>query len=149
MRYCFIDTNILVYSSFDDSAYYEEANQVLEDLKESGFALVISNQIIREFIHTTLAGQKGQVRRSDIDMILGQVKFFERSYKILEDSYHVLEELIHLYEVKAISGKKVHDANIVATMIAHKIPYILTHNIKDFVVFEPMITILPLIENPT
>jgi predicted nucleic acid-binding protein len=38
-----------------------------------------------------------------------------------------------------------HDANIVATMQAHGIPKLLTHNIADFARFSSMTTLLPLI----
>ena len=33
-------------------------------------------------------------------------------------------------------GKQVHDANIVATMMAYGIPALLTHNAKDFARFH-------------
>ena len=39
-------------------------------------------------------------------------------------------------------GKQIHDANIVATMLAHGVKAILTHNRKDFIRFEEFITII-------
>ena len=45
-----------------------------------------------------------------------------------------------------IVGKQVHDANIVATMQAYQIPYLLTANIGDFNRFSTLITLLPLEE---
>lgn len=43
-----------------------------------------------------------------------------------------------------MSGKQIHDANIVATMIAYRIEYLLTHNVVDFERFTSLIHILPL-----
>jgi hypothetical protein len=43
-----------------------------------------------------------------------------------------------------VSGKQIHDANIVATMIAYRIEYLLTHNVVDFERFTSLIHILPL-----
>lgn len=46
-----------------------------------------------------------------------------------------------------LGGKQVHDTNIVATMLAHDIPCLLTHNVKDFTRFEELITIEGLVKN--
>ena len=40
-----------------------------------------------------------------------------------------------------IGGKKIHDANIVATMLAYGIPAILTHNTNDFERFGDIIIV--------
>ena len=40
-----------------------------------------------------------------------------------------------------IGGKQVHDANIVATMLAYGIPCLLAHNTKDFELFNGIIKI--------
>ena len=41
-------------------------------------------------------------------------------------------------------GKQVHDANIVATMLVHGVPKLLTHNTADFARFSSVIEVLPL-----
>ena len=43
-------------------------------------------------------------------------------------------------------GKQVHDANIVATMLAHGIDMLLTLNVDDFKRFEDKITLISLEE---
>ncbi|MCP4284816.1 MAG: type II toxin-antitoxin system VapC family toxin, partial [Gammaproteobacteria bacterium] len=48
---------------------------------------------------------------------------------------------IQLMESFKTGGKQVHDANIVATMLAHNIPCLLTYNVKDFERFEKIIRI--------
>jgi hypothetical protein len=45
-----------------------------------------------------------------------------------------------------VGGKQVHNANIVATMLAHGIPRLFTHNVADFNRFSTLIEILPLVE---
>jgi len=40
-----------------------------------------------------------------------------------------------------IGGKQVHDANIVASMLAYEIPCLLTHNHKDFERFAEVIKV--------
>ncbi|MGH7966313.1 MAG: VapC toxin family PIN domain ribonuclease, partial [Candidatus Binatia bacterium] len=57
---------------------------------------------------------------------------------------HVTERLLALMEQIAIGGKQVHDANIVATMLAYGIPTLLTNNTNDFARFSGHITVVPL-----
>ena len=58
-----------------------------------------------------------------------------------DDTVLVTGQLIKLLRNFKVGGKQVHDANIVATMLAYDIPCLLTHNIKDFQRFERMISI--------
>jgi hypothetical protein len=50
--------------------------------------------------------------------------------------------LIQLCRAVAIAGRQVHDANIVATMLAHGEGRLLTANRGDFRRFEPRIEIV-------
>jgi hypothetical protein len=45
----------------------------------------------------------------------------------------------------SVGGKQIHDANIVATMLAHGLRRLLTHNVKDFQRDSAWIDILPLV----
>ena len=42
-------------------------------------------------------------------------------------------------------GKQVHDANIVATMLAHGVAALLTNNVADFTRFAGHIKVIPLV----
>lgn len=61
-----------------------------------------------------------------------------------EDSAQVTDQLLNLIGQFPTGGKQVHDANIVATMLVHGIPALLTNNVTDFTRFSGLITILPL-----
>jgi hypothetical protein len=52
-----------------------------------------------------------------------------------------MAQLIALMGKFQIGGKQVHDANIVATMLAYGVPCLLTHNVKDFRRFGQLVTI--------
>lgn len=52
--------------------------------------------------------------------------------------------LVDLMENVSIDGSLVHDANIVATMLAHGVDRLLTHNTGDFARFSHLITVLSL-----
>jgi predicted nucleic acid-binding protein len=57
----------------------------------------------------------------------------------------VTANLLHLLTTVPVAGRQVHDANIVATMLAHGVPKLLTHNTADFARFAAVITVVPLV----
>jgi predicted nucleic acid-binding protein len=56
--------------------------------------------------------------------------------------------LLALISSIAVAGRQIHDANIVATMQAHGIGRLLTHNTADFARFAAIITVEPLVMPP-
>lgn len=83
-----------------------------------------------------------------MEVVLEQVADFKKSFVILPDTEEVLNRLLQLIADIPVGGKQIHDANIVATMLANDISTLLTHNIIDFTRYDAQITILPL-ENPS
>ena len=63
---------------------------------------------------------------------LDDVVRLTRSFEILEDGPVVTETLIALCRAMPMGGKQVHDANIVATMLAHGTCRLPTFNTADF-----------------
>ncbi len=57
-------------------------------------------------------------------------------------------EALKAVEQIPIGGRQIHDANIVATMLAHGIPRLLTNNPGDFQRFAAHITVIPLAAVP-
>lgn len=73
--------------------------------------------------------------------MLEQVDQFIERFQVADDTAIVSEQLVKLMGDFKIGGKQVHDANIVASMLAYDIPCLLTHNIKDFHRFNQAIKI--------
>lgn len=65
---------------------------------------------------------------------------------MLDDGPAVTARLLQTIEQNSVGGKQIHDANIVATMLVHEIPALLTHNTSDFKRFQEIITVMPLVE---
>ena len=74
-------------------------------------------------------------------MLFEQVDQFIECFEIADETATVTGKLIQLLGDFKIGGKQIHDANIVATMLAYDIPCRLTHNIKDFKRFNSVIKI--------
>jgi predicted nucleic acid-binding protein len=64
---------------------------------------------------------------------------------VAEDGPTVTGSLLSLLLAVACSGKQVHDANIVATMLAQGITRLLTHNTSDFSRFHAWISVIPVV----
>ena len=63
---------------------------------------------------------------------------------VLEDGPSVWKQLIMLSRRYSFAGRQVHDANIVATMLAHGERRLLTFNVADFRRFARLIDLLAL-----
>ena len=63
---------------------------------------------------------------------LDDIARFSDDFEILEDGSHVTDMLISLCRQVPVAGRQVHDANIVATMLASGERRLLTFNVGDF-----------------
>ncbi|TVR75654.1 MAG: hypothetical protein EA427_00060, partial [Spirochaetaceae bacterium] len=61
----------------------------------------------------------------------------------LEESEAVSRELEALVRQYAITGKRVHDANIAAVLAVYRVPHLITANKDDFTVFEYLHLLTP------
>jgi predicted nucleic acid-binding protein len=60
----------------------------------------------------------------------------------------VTTRLLALLSEVPTRGRRIHDANVVATMLVYGVRRVLTHNTDDFVRFAAFIEVLPLLPSP-
>jgi predicted nucleic acid-binding protein len=139
----FVDTNILIYATNEASPWYAVANAALRHARQLGVELILSTQVLREYL--AAATRPASTGKSiPLQKILENFETFPREFTVVEGTKPGLAFLASLLRTIPLGGKQVHDANIVATMLAHNIPTLLTHNADDFTRFSSLITILPL-----
>jgi predicted nucleic acid-binding protein len=145
-RRIFVDTNILTRATIDAAPLHYEARALLDKLWDEGAELYISHQVIREYI---VNATRPQTYSPALPMnnVLEQVEAFRKSFYILPDSSTVLSNLLELLGKVTANGKPVHDANVVATMLANDIEELLTNNVKDFERYLAYIRVIPLVED--
>jgi len=135
----FIDTNTLVYANVLEAPHHKDALAAITTAFENGRELWISRQVIREYLATLTRPQAfGTVPKQTILIPINQ---FLEQFNVADDTLAVTEKLLNLMTCYEIGGKKVHDANIVATMLTYGIPAILTHNTKDFERFGDIVIV--------
>ena len=144
----FVDTNILTRATIITAPLHSAAQAALLQFRQEGRNLWISHQVIREYVANATRPQTYS-QPIPTEQLLEQVKRFRIAFRITEDSSAVMDQLVALISKIPIGGKQVHDANIVATMLASGITVLFTHNTVDFARFSAYITIAPLIHSPS
>lgn len=137
----FVDTNVLVYATQISSPHRDAARTALQDHSKGGARLCLSRQILREYLAVVT---RPQLFANPMTMLeaLADIERFAATFDILEDGPEVGALLDELCRSVAVAGRQVHDANIVATMLAHGETRLLTANRGDFQRFEPRIEVV-------
>ena len=125
----FVDSNVLIFASRPHAAMHAAAVSALEAAEAAGDELWISRQVVREFlVNLTRPGDP----ETPLDVAADLAEALCVRFVVADETAGVATHLISLLRTVGFRGKNVHDANIVATMLAHGIPRLLTHNVKDF-----------------
>ncbi len=127
----FFDTNVLVRSRFEAAPHHGPARRRMIRASEGSETLRISRQVLREYLATVTRPQSWAAAVSMNDA-LDHVAQLEAGFDVLEDGPCVTRTLATLCRDVPVAGKQVHDANIVATMLAHGERRLLTFNGGDF-----------------
>ncbi len=140
----FVDTNILVYANVAAAPENLLAQTRLQELVRDGTEVWISRQILREYM-ARLSRPQSFTNPVPPAAITADVLRFQAENEVAEDGPSVTDQLLMLINSVSVGGKQIHDANIVASMLAHGLRRLLTHNVKDFQRYSPWINILSLV----
>jgi predicted nucleic acid-binding protein len=137
----FVDTNILIFISFTSSPFHQRSVDKINSLQEQGFTFSISRQIIREYlsVKSKLLNAVNKYIATDIAL---EVRGFDDQFIIADENNSTTVQLLLLIEKYVVSGKQVHDCNIVATMLANNISQLVTNNSADFLRYSDLIEII-------
>ena len=137
----FIDTNILVNARILEAPQHDVARATLERAFAGPESLRISRQIIREYLAVVTRPQSWPVSITREEALEDAGRLLE-IYEVLEDGPVVTDLLLDLCGTVQVGGKQIHDANIVATMLAYGERRLLTLNIADFRRYEDRIELV-------
>ena len=126
-----LDTNVLVMARFQAAPGHAVARERLQRAGKSGDVLHISRQVHREYLATVTRPQSWSAP-VPMDAALADIATLQASFEILEDGPRATEMLIRLCRDVVVAGRQIHDANIVATMLAHGERRLMTFNGQDF-----------------
>ena len=137
----FIDTNVFVYARNRRADQHYAASSLLERAVRNAEPGRNSRQIIRECLATVTRSQTWGAAMPIEDAVRDATQI-ARQFEILEDGPQVMTNLLILCNQVIVGGSKIHDANIVATMLAHGENRLMTFNVADFRRFGNLIEIV-------
>ena len=116
--------------------------QALRKLRLNNRIICYTPQILAEFwnVCTRPASARGGFGFS-IKQTERKVEIIQKHFQILPDNLQTFLEWRKLVSDYSVIGVQVHDAKIAASMIVHKVDYLITFNEKDFKRF-PMIQVV-------
>jgi predicted nucleic acid-binding protein len=132
----FCDTNVLLCAIDRKRALNEHALYVLNELPNRGVELCVSGQVLRETLAVSTRPLAANGLGQTVNAALVNIQAVLARSTLLEETRPVVEQLLVLVREGKCSGRRVHDANIVATMLGHRVHKLCTDNLADFRSFE-------------
>ena len=139
-----LDTNVLLAATDQGRDEHEDALETLNGWPASGLVLYTSGQILREY----LAVATRPVRQNGLGLAqpaaVGNVRALRHRLRLLAEDAKVGDRLLELLDEVKCTGKQVHDANVVATMLVHGVDTVVTINVEDFARFDNHVNVVGL-----
>lgn len=139
----FLDSNVLIAASVEEHPSHAIASALIERLATAGAITYVSPQVCREFLSVMTRAPVAGIAFSTVEALEVLGGWLVES-SLLDESGDVVGELLRLVARYDVKGKQVHDANVVATMIANRVSRLATLNLSDFRRYEDLLTLEPL-----
>ena len=137
----FIDTNVLLTATDELRSQHREAQRLITESGPHGLHLAASGQILREYLVVATRPREANGLGLKVGDAVANVNEFLRHLHLYEENEEVSRRLRGLALVHGLHGRRLHDANIAATMSAHGIRAVVTQNDADFAPFEGIETV--------
>lgn len=128
-----LDTNVLISLVDPRRPQHSIAQETVEALRRQGHELAVCFQNCAEFWNVATRPISTNGLGFSTSTAIEELSRIERAFNLVPDSlaaYPIWRQLVVNY---GVSGVQVHDARLVAVMIANHISHMLTFNVADFV----------------
>lgn len=139
-----LDTNVLLEATASARDLHRAALRVFNEWPNRGIRLCVSGQVLREYLVVATRGTEHNGLGLTVADALANVQSFAERCRFLAETHEVAERLRDLIRTVDCSGKRIHDANLVATCLAHGVPGLVTANVADLERFGDSIELTPL-----
>jgi predicted nucleic acid-binding protein len=142
-----LDTNVILRWVNVQSTEHATAVAKIQALRSRGESLFITAQNLLEFwsVATRPASVNGlgfTPGQADAD-----VQAIEQFFPLLPDHATIHTHWRRLVVSHSVSGRQVHDARLVAVMLAHHVSHLLTFNASDFARYDE-IAVVDIVASP-
>jgi len=138
-----VDTNILARAAQLAHPMSAGSSQATKELAKRGDELICIPQICYEFWVVATRPVQANGLGMDAQSVASELVRLQRTMTFLSDPPTLFKEWFTLVRQYAITGKRAHDARLVAAMQLHQITHILTLNPTDFQSFAGITVLTP------
>lgn len=128
----FVDTNVLLAASDADRLQHSACLNLLKSGMAGEVSLFACGQVFREYLVVATRPLKRNGLGMPVTRALDNLAAFRQCIRILDENSSVVRRLARLIGKYQVSGKRIHDCNITATMLEHGLKSLITLNSKDF-----------------
>lgn len=128
----FLDTNILLTACDADRVQHRDCRELIESALRGKSVLYASGQVFREYLVVSTRPKKNNGLGMQPKSALENVAAFRQCVQVLAETSGVADRLASLVGRYRLKGKRIHDANIVATMLENGLTKLITLNPGDF-----------------
>ena len=132
----FVDTNVLLTATDDSRQLHLQAMQLLGASVNQDLRLAASGQVVREYLVVATRPIDVNGLGLSVQDAEANVNEFLRYINLYDETEAVSMRLRQLAITHDLRGKRLHDANIVATMAVYGISTLLTQNGNDSLPFS-------------
>jgi predicted nucleic acid-binding protein len=132
----FVDTNVLLAACDTSRAAHASCLELLEAGLRGSCSLFASGQIFREYLVVATRPVNVNGLGMPAATALANLDEFSRCVRLLDETAATSDRLRSLVREHDLSGKRIHDANVVATMLENGLGRIVTHNPEDYQAFS-------------
>lgn len=131
----FLDANVLISATDRSRQHHQRALKLLSLIPQSGGHLAWSGQVLREYLVVATRPIEVNGLGLSLTSALENVGELQQRLRLLAEDSTVATNLATLVARYGVFGKRIHDANLVATMLAHRIAVCVTDNTQDYLEF--------------
>jgi predicted nucleic acid-binding protein len=135
-----LDTNVIV--GLFEKARRSQVAHAIRGVREQGHNMYVIPQVIYEFWVVATRPIHGNGLGLPAETVAGKVEGILQTFDFVDDGGGIYQKWIGLVKSYNVSGKKAHDARIVAAMQVHQMEAIMTSNSRDFGPLSALVTII-------
>ena len=130
------DTNLLLRLADPASEHHPVATQALARLLGQGDEVYVTPQNFIEFWAVATRPVEANGFGWTSERTAKEVTDLQDRFPVLPDSPEVFNRWLELVNRLPVHGKRVHDARLVAVLLAHEVEHLVTFNTSDFGLFS-------------
>ena len=139
-----VDTNVLVYTLYEDAPQHPAASHLLERAQDADAALCVSPQVLAE-CYAVITNPRRVSAPFTAEEALTEIEKFRAfpGMSVIPLPLDVIDRWIALLRQHPVTGRRIFDVQLVATMLGNDVKTLHTFNRADFEPFSEIRVLTP------